>query len=178
MCIIFTDIDECTEGISGCHQHCTNTVPGYTCSCDTEYTLNEDGHVCDGRCSYRKLLDLRFMTTYLICTAMWAQVILGTLQFRTTANSSCNIFLTTMYERQLVYFNTYKMHSNRKGEFYLSFCSYPIRQTSMNVPVIMVGVATCVTTPLEISTAHVDLDTHYKKTTLLVLVSVMQCYVL
>ena len=48
----------------------------------------------------------------------------------------------------------------------------------MNVPVIMVGVPTCVTTPLEISTAHVDLDTHCKKTTLLVWVSVMQCYVL
>ena len=48
----------------------------------------------------------------------------------------------------------------------------------MNVPVIMVDVATCVTTSLEISTAHVDLDTHYKKTTLLVWVSVMGCYVL
>ena len=48
----------------------------------------------------------------------------------------------------------------------------------MNVPVIMVGVATCVTTSLEISTARVDLDTHYKKTTLLVWVSVMGCYVL
>ena len=81
-------------------------------------------------------------------------------------------------KRQLGYFSTCKMHSDQKGEFYLSFCSYPIRQTLMNVPVIMVGVATCVTTPLEISTAHVDLDTHYKKTTLLVLVSVMQCYVL
>ena len=81
-------------------------------------------------------------------------------------------------KRKVAYFSTYKIHSNRKGECYLSFCSYPIRQTSMNVPVIMVDVATCVTIPLEISTVHVDLDTHYKKTTLLVLVSVMQCYVL
>ena len=48
VCCQSTDINECTEGISGCHQHCTNTVPGYTCSCDTGYTLNKDGHACDG----------------------------------------------------------------------------------------------------------------------------------
>ena len=42
------DIDECAEEISGCQQNCTNTVPGYTCSCNAGYTLNVDGHACDG----------------------------------------------------------------------------------------------------------------------------------
>ena len=47
-CCQFTDIDECIEGFSWCHQHCTDTVPGCTCFCNTGYTLNEDGHACDG----------------------------------------------------------------------------------------------------------------------------------
>ena len=99
--------------------------------------------------------------------------------FRTTANyCSCNIFLTTLYEKTASLFQHIQKALKLKGKFYLSFYSYLMRQTSMNVPVIMVDVPTCVTTPLEISTAHVDLDTHYKKTTLLVWVSVVQCYVL
>ena len=35
------DIDECSEGISGCfsYVHCTNYDGGYKCSCEPGYTL-------------------------------------------------------------------------------------------------------------------------------------------
>ena len=42
-----TDIEECIEGSSDCEQNCTNTAPGYICSCDTGYTLSENEHTCD-----------------------------------------------------------------------------------------------------------------------------------
>ena len=44
------DIDECAEGISGCNQTCTNIIGNYSCSCEPNlYTLNADGHACDGK---------------------------------------------------------------------------------------------------------------------------------
>ena len=42
------DIDECTQGVDGCSQTCTNTVGNYTCSCDSGYYLAGDGHTCNG----------------------------------------------------------------------------------------------------------------------------------
>ena len=46
---LVSDIDECSDGISGCNQTCTNTIGSYTCSCQSRfYTLNADGHTCDG----------------------------------------------------------------------------------------------------------------------------------
>ena len=43
------DIDECAERISGCNQTCTNIIGNYSCSCEPGlYTLNPDGHACDG----------------------------------------------------------------------------------------------------------------------------------
>ena len=32
-----------------CAQMCTNTAGSYQCSCDAGYTLNSDGHTCDGK---------------------------------------------------------------------------------------------------------------------------------
>ena len=40
------DIDECSEGTSGCSQLCTNTIGSYTCTCDNGYQLTNDNHTC------------------------------------------------------------------------------------------------------------------------------------
>ena len=42
------DVDECAMYNGGCEQNCHNTVGSYYCSCNAGYTLNEDGHSCDG----------------------------------------------------------------------------------------------------------------------------------
>ena len=46
---IHTDIDECSEGISGCTQLCTNTIGSYRCSCQYGYQLGIDNHTCLGK---------------------------------------------------------------------------------------------------------------------------------
>lgn len=43
------DIDECTEGIDGCNQTCTNTIGSYACSCRSGYHLANDGRRCNGK---------------------------------------------------------------------------------------------------------------------------------
>ena len=40
------DIDECSEGVSGCSQICVNTIGSYTCSCQNGYKLSNDNHTC------------------------------------------------------------------------------------------------------------------------------------
>ena len=40
------DVDECSEGTSGCSQLCTNTIGSYTCTCDNGYQLTNDNHTC------------------------------------------------------------------------------------------------------------------------------------
>lgn len=47
MHIIVTDIDECTRGIDGCNQTCTNEIGSYSCSCGSGYRLSFDRHGCD-----------------------------------------------------------------------------------------------------------------------------------
>ena len=44
-----TDIDECSEGISGCTQLCTNTIGSYRCTCQYGYQLGIDNHTCLGK---------------------------------------------------------------------------------------------------------------------------------
>ena len=44
---LFSDINECDEGISGCNQTCTNTNGSYICSCYNGYVL--DSHSCNGK---------------------------------------------------------------------------------------------------------------------------------
>ena len=42
------DIDECTEGLSKCHQICKNTNGSYQCDCDGGYKLRGDNFTCIG----------------------------------------------------------------------------------------------------------------------------------
>jgi len=43
------DIDECSEGISGCSQSCVNTVGSFNCSCRSGYQNSElDHRICIG----------------------------------------------------------------------------------------------------------------------------------
>ena len=44
-----TDIDECSEGISGCSQLCSNTIGSYNCNCQNGYQLGIDNHTCLGK---------------------------------------------------------------------------------------------------------------------------------
>ena len=49
ICDIHTERNECDEISNQCEQNCHNTAGSYNCSCNTGYTLNSDGHACDGR---------------------------------------------------------------------------------------------------------------------------------
>ena len=42
------DIDECGINNGGCNQTCVNEIASYYCQCKIGYTLNLDGHDCDG----------------------------------------------------------------------------------------------------------------------------------
>ena len=44
----FTDINECTNSIHGCHQNatCTNSIGSFTCTCNEGFDLN--GTSCVG----------------------------------------------------------------------------------------------------------------------------------
>ena len=44
--LLFSDINECTEGSHNCEQSCTDTTGSFTCSCDGEFTLAADGRSC------------------------------------------------------------------------------------------------------------------------------------
>ena len=41
-----TDIDECSEGLSGCAHLCANTIGSYACTCEDGYQLSDDDHSC------------------------------------------------------------------------------------------------------------------------------------
>ena len=45
---MFSDIDECSYGIDGCSQTCTNTVGSFICGCNRGYVLDSDGVTCNG----------------------------------------------------------------------------------------------------------------------------------
>ena len=48
-CTLSIDIDECSEGISGCAHTCTNTIGSYRCSCRTGFILSaSDEQGCEG----------------------------------------------------------------------------------------------------------------------------------
>ena len=44
--VLFSDINECSEGTDNCDQRCTDTDGSYTCSCNSGYTLAADGQSC------------------------------------------------------------------------------------------------------------------------------------
>ena len=45
--IVIADIDECTRGLNGCNQTCTNEIGSYSCSCASGYRLSSDGRGCN-----------------------------------------------------------------------------------------------------------------------------------
>ena len=47
--MLHTDIDECSEGISGCSQLCINTIGSYSCNCQSGYQFGIDNHTCLGK---------------------------------------------------------------------------------------------------------------------------------
>lgn len=48
MCV---DVDECADNNGGCQHQCTDTVGGYECSCKDGYSIDCDGHSCNGKYS-------------------------------------------------------------------------------------------------------------------------------
>ena len=46
--LLHLDIDECTEGTSGCDQTCRNEIGSYSCSCESGYRLRNNSHGCIG----------------------------------------------------------------------------------------------------------------------------------
>lgn len=45
---VFVDYNECKHGTDACDQNCQNMPGSYTCSCNSGYTLNNNGYTCDG----------------------------------------------------------------------------------------------------------------------------------
>ena len=43
-----TDYNECRYENGRCEQQCENTYGSYKCRCEDGYTMNLDGHSCDG----------------------------------------------------------------------------------------------------------------------------------
>ena len=43
---IYLDINECTANTDGCDQVCTNTDGSFECSCNSGFTLSNDGKTC------------------------------------------------------------------------------------------------------------------------------------
>ena len=64
MFTISADINECTEGISGCSDGCENTPGYFECSCPSGFTLSyQDNKTCIGK---RRNHSLILMSIHLI----------------------------------------------------------------------------------------------------------------
>ncbi len=46
--LFILDVNECLGVSTICDQNCHNTIGGYTCSCNTGYTLDRNGYTCNG----------------------------------------------------------------------------------------------------------------------------------
>ena len=55
-----TDIDECSEGTSGCQQVCTNTEGAYSCSCREGYEL-VNSKFCEGEAPYYRNTQIKII---------------------------------------------------------------------------------------------------------------------
>ncbi len=74
-CLRFLQLDEdqCSHDNGGCQQICINLIPGYNCSCDPGYTLNEDGRTCDGKnIAYNYVC---IVTMIFLADQMWMSVL-------------------------------------------------------------------------------------------------------
>ena len=47
--LIISDTNQCATDNSGCDHTCTDLIPGYECSCDYGYVLENDGKTCSGK---------------------------------------------------------------------------------------------------------------------------------
>ena len=54
--LYFVDIDECAINLHLCQHNCHNNNGSYTCSCDSGYIMDINGHSCDGEIVSRQLL--------------------------------------------------------------------------------------------------------------------------
>ena len=45
----YSEIHECNDGTHLCEHICTNTAGSYRCSCNSGYTLSNNGFSCNGR---------------------------------------------------------------------------------------------------------------------------------
>ena len=52
LCFFFSEIDECSEGISSCNMQCVNTIGSYYCSCFLGFQLMSDNYTCEGKVNY------------------------------------------------------------------------------------------------------------------------------
>ena len=48
MSYVFTDVDECNEGMHNCTYGCINTNGSFICACQVGYEFSEDRTSCQG----------------------------------------------------------------------------------------------------------------------------------
>ena len=83
--VFLSDDDECTLGIDTCTHACHDTPGSYTCSCESGFAMDADGHTCNGIVLYSK-----FVTPIASLSAapqMWTSAKLGVLHVTTTATT-------------------------------------------------------------------------------------------
>ena len=42
------DINECETAMNDCEQNCHNTIGSYSCTCNSGFVIDVDGHTCHG----------------------------------------------------------------------------------------------------------------------------------
>lgn len=80
----FTDINECSEGTSGCEQNCDNSDGAFVCSCVSGFQLQVDNRSCiqtgilglDKNDSYNifRLSFLEYILLYTIIYVEWCKI--------------------------------------------------------------------------------------------------------
>lgn len=74
ICIVYyyADVNECSDGLSGCSQVCTNIEGSFECSCMVGFTLNPDNKTCDGRHKVSLVDTLHlWCAQWHICVSLW-----------------------------------------------------------------------------------------------------------
>lgn len=94
----FTDINECSEGTSGCEQNCDNSDGAFVCSCVSGFQLQVDNRSCiqtgilgfDKNDSYMynifRLSFLEYILLYIIIYVEWCKIWGNLFQNRTSVS--------------------------------------------------------------------------------------------
>lgn len=92
----FTDINECSEGTSGCEQNCDNSDGSFVCSCVSGFQLQVDNRSCiqtgilglDKNDSYNifRLSFLEYILLYIIIYVEWCKIWGNLFQNRTSVS--------------------------------------------------------------------------------------------